>query len=357
MKRILFLSMITVFASHAMDIEVQSYNTYEGKEINPQSLLKLMPKMPRDLKKEVKNCLAKYKVFITQLVTTPHPLTHENRKQKTVDNFAIIKEYEDKNLVKRLGKDSMNYVLRFTEYPGFTIPVNRWGSRMAYLFYASGQGSVLDPNFKADEADCSKMEYIPSYQHCSRAAHYLRLKEFIEKNNCKSLRTTPTYLVHIPGQPKVLSDENYVPVQVWVPNLKKLKELPAEEQGQIRRDISPSALKEIHDGAVVYAALWDTAGSLCVDNNPNPHYYMIDLEEPFNHKPQFFYFRGEEGRKKYVEDVVITLERVAKFFLIQDCPEQLERWKALTEENLSFKELCKKYNMYPNFDPEHIRNI
>ena len=355
MKRILLLLLLTTAGVYqAMDMPIYSYNTYQGKEINPKSLLGLIPKMSPELKTDVKNCLAKYKVFITQLVTTPHPLTHENRKKKTIDNFAIIKEYEDKGLVKRLGKDSMNYVLRFTDYPNFTIPINRWGSRMAYLFYASGQGSVLDPHFKADEADCAKMEYIPSYQHCSRAAHYLRLKEFIENNNCNSLRTTPTYLAHIPGQSKELSDENYVPIQVWVSNLKKLKELPEQEQLEIRRNILPTALKEIHDGAVVYAALWDTAGSLCVDDNPNPHYYMIDLEEPFNHKPQFFYFQGEEGEKKYVEDVVITLERVAKFFL--NLPEQLERWKQLTESHVGFKRFCEKYNMYPNFNPEHLKN-
>ena len=334
--------------------EQYSCSTYKGQEITPKSLLRLTPKMSPTLKQEVKDCLTKYNVFIKQLVSTPHPLTHENRKQKTIDNFAIIKEYEDKGLVKRLGKDNMNYVLRFSDYPNFTMPINRWGSRMAYLFYASGQGSVLDPNFKADEADCEKIEHIPSFQGCSRAAHYLRLKEFIKNKNCKSLRTTPTYLVHIPGQPKELSDENYVPIQIWVPNLKKLKELPLDEQREIRRNISPAALKEIHDGAVVYAALWDTAGSLCVDDQQPPHYYMIDLEEPFNHKPQFFYFQGKEGEKKYVEDVVITLERVAKFFL--DIPEQLERWKELTENHLILKRLCLKYDIYPNFDPEHLKN-
>ena len=331
-------------------------NTYKGQVITPKSLLELQPKMPHKLKKEVKECMAKYHVLINQLVTRPHPLTHENRKQKTKDNFAIIQEYEDKGEVKKLGKDSMNYVLRFRDYPGFTMPINRWGSCMAYLFYASGQGSVLDPNFKADEADCSKMEYLPSYQACSRQAHYLRLSELIEKDNCQSLRTTPTYLVHIPGKPKVLSDENYVPVQLWVPGLRKLKELPTEEQHEIRKNISPSALKEIHD-ATIYAALWDVAGSLCVDNSPTPHYYMIDLEEPFNHKPQFFYFRGEEGTEKYVEDVIGGLERVAKFFLIQNCPEQLERWKILTEANASFKALCRWYNKFPNFDPEYLPNM
>jgi hypothetical protein len=338
-----------------MDREQYGHNTYKGKEINPQSLLKLVPKMPADLKKQVVECLSKYKVLITELVTTPHPLTHDNRKQKTIDNFAILKEYEDREEVKRLGKHSMNYVLRFRDYPGFTIPINRWGSRVAYWMYASDQGSVLDPNFKPDETDCSKFEYIPSYQHCSRAAHYLRLSEFIQNSNCQHLRTTPTYLAHIPDKPKILSDENYVSIQLWVPNLKELKELSIEEQREIRKNIPRSALKEIHDGTI-YAALWDIAGNLCVDNSNTSHYYMLDLEETFRHKPQFFHFRNEEGEKKYVEDTVHGLEKVAHRFFIQDCPEQLEKWKSLIDENLSFKQLCRKYDTFPNYDPEYLRN-
>ena len=327
-----------------------THNTYKGQEITPQSLLKLMPKMPADLKAQVKACINKYHSFITQLVTTPHPLTHESRKQKTKDNFAIIKEYEDKGEVKNLS--DFNYVLRFRDFPGFTIPINRWGSRIAYWMYASGQGSVLDPHFNADATDCSKFEYLPAYQHCSRGAHYLRVKEAIEKGNFKSIKTTPTYLVHVPGKPTFLSDENYVPIQVWVENMKTVKELGKEKALQIRANIFPDALKEIHE-TLIYAALWDITSNLSVDGI-SPHYYVVDLEEPFNHKPQFFYFRGEEGERKYVEDVIAALERMAKAFL--DIPEQFERWKQLTEEHMAFKQLCKRHNIYPDFNPEHLRD-
>jgi len=349
MHCIISLSLIVCATVNAMEVERYSHNTYQSKEINPQSLLKLLPKMPDGLKQQVKECMAKYHTLITQLVTTPHPLTHENRKQKTEDNSAIIKEYENKGEVKNLS--DFNYVLRFKDYPGFTMPINRWGSRVAYWMYSSGEGNVLDPNFDRDAADCSKFEYMPSYQHCSRGAHYLRVKEAIEKNNFKSVKTTPTYLEHIPGKPKTLSDENYVPIQVWVDNLKTVKEL-AEKAFEIRSNIPYDALKEIHE-TLIYGALWDITSNLAIDG-VNPYYYILDLEEPFNHKEQYFYFRGEEGTKKYVEDVVKTLERMAKVFL--EIPKQFEIWKQLTEDHAGFKEYCQKYNMYPNFDPEYLRN-
>lgn len=347
MYRVISLSLIVSIAVNAMEQQHYTHNTYQGKEINPRSLLPLMPKMPTELKKQVSACMKKYHDFITQLVTTPHPLTHENRKQKTKDNFAIIKEYEDKGEVKNLS--GFNYVLRFRDYPGFTMPINRWGSRIAYWMYSSGEGNTLDPNFNPDATDCSKFEYLPSYQHCSRGAHYLRVKEAIEKGNFKSVRTTPTYLEHIAGKPTELSDENYVPIQVWVDNLKTVKELP-EKALEIRSNIPYDALKEIHE-TLIYGALWDIKSNLAF---VNPYYYIVDLEEPFNHKQQYFYFRGEEGTKKYVEDVIKTLERMAKMFL--EIPKQFEIWKQLTEDHAGFKEYCQKYAMYPNFDPEYLRN-
>lgn len=349
MKHIVSLLLIISSMLNAMEAERYTHNTYQGKEINPQSLLTLLPKMPTGLKKQVKECMAKYHTFITQLVTTPHPLTHENRKQKTKDNFAIIKQYEDSGDVKNLS--DFNYILRFRDYPNFTIPINRWGSRISYWLHSSGQGNVLDPNFNPDMADCSKFEYMPSYQHCSRGAHYLRVKEAIKKNKFKYLKTTDTYLQHIKGKPKVLSDENYIPIQIWVDNFKTVKEMP-EKATEIRSNIPYDALKEIHE-ALIYAALWDITSNLGIDG-VNPYYYTLDLEEPFNHKQQYFYFRGEEGAKKYTEDVVKTLERMAKAFL--DIPHQLERWKQLTEDHQGFKKYCDKYNLYPNFDPEYLRN-
>jgi len=341
-------SLVFTFSMYGMEEERYSHNTYKNIEINPISLLKISPEMPIALKKRVHECVNKYQDLITKLVTTPHPLTHENRKQKTRDNFAIIKEYEDRGEVKNLS--DFNYVLRFRDYPEFTIPINRWGSRVAYWIHASGEGDPLNPNFNADSVNCATFEYLPSYQHCSRVAHYLRLKEIIEKDNFQYFKSTPTYFAHIPQKPQELSDENYVVIQKWIDDLKTLKEMAKEQAYEVKKNIPIDALNEIHK-ATIYAALWDIHSNLAIDGK-NPYYYMIDLEEPMNHKPQFFYFRGDEGKEKYVKDTIAALERVAKIFL--ELPEQFERWQELTKNHKGFKYYCDQYNIYPNFDPEYL---
>lgn len=348
MKYIIICLFIVGISLKSMEVNRYSHNTYQGKEISPQSLVQLMPKMPEQLQQQVNDCMKKYHSFIVQLTSTPHPLTHESRKQKTKDNFAAIEEYKNKNEVKNYS--DFNYVLRFKDYPGFSIPINRWGSRVAYLMYSSGAGNVLDSNFNPDTADCSKFEHMPSYQHCSRGAHYLRVKEANDKQKFNFLKVIPTYLQHIFGRPTELSDENYVAIQEWVENLAALKELSQEKAQEIRKNIPYDALKEIHE-AIIYGGLWDQATNLAVDGS-SPYYYMFDLEEPFNHKQEYFYFRGQEGTKKYVEDVIAGLERMAKTFL--NLPEQFERWKQLTENHIGFKEYCQKYNTYPNFDQTYL---
>jgi hypothetical protein len=342
----LLCSLMAAPLAYGMDDNSRfTHNTYNGVVITPESLVSLAPQMPKDFEQSTDQWMDQHHEFVSELVTTPHPLTHEVRKKKTETNAALIKEYESKNIVRNLS--GFNYVLKFPAY-NFTVPINRWGSRVAYWVYATDQGSVLDPHFKPD-FDCSRFEYIPSYQHCSRVAHYLRLIEIMKRKNFQYLKTTPTYLKHIPDKPDTLSDEHYVVVQEWVENLKELKQLPANEQLAIRKNISPPALQEMYE-AIVYAALWDMRGNLAL-NADDGTYYMLDLEEPFNHKPQMFFFQGQEGRKKYVLDVIDGLERMA--CKLQE-PEQMNRWRRFVEDDLQLQVLFKEYAIAPNFDPEYL---
>ena len=80
---------------------------------------------------------------------------------------------------------------------------------------------------------------------------------------------------------------------------------------------------------------------------------MVDLEEPFNHKPQFFFFQGTEGQKKYTEDVIDGLERMAKHLLPFE--QQFDRWQKLTKEDAVFNALCAQHGVQYNFSPEHLK--
>lgn len=349
MKKVLsVVLLLSCIGMQAMDDDTQcSHNTYRGVPITPETLLDMAPSMPDDLARKSFQCLEKYRELVTQLVTTPHPLTHDSRRKKTTDNLAIIDRYEKQGEVK--NHSDFNYVLQFTEYPEFSIPINRWGSRVAYLVYATDQGSVLDPDFQPD-FDCSKFDKMFSFQHCSRVAHYLRLKEVSEKKAFEYVTSTPTYLQHIPGKSSELSDENYCTVQEWVPGLKELKQLPEREQMSIRAGITGDALQEMYT-AIVYAALWDLSSNLAI-NGSDSNYYMVDLEETIFHKPQFFFFQGEEGEMRYVIDVVHGLEKMAQ--TLQSEPEQFNVWKRLTDEDRIFKALCEKHNFFPNYEQEYL---
>ena len=240
-------------------------------------------------------------------------------------------------------------MLQFSDYPEFSVPIGRWGSRVAHLVYASGQGSVLDPHF-SHNFDCSKIN-MTSYQHCSRLAYYLRLKETSEKKGFQYFKTAQTYLKHVPGKPKELSDENYVVTQEWIKGLTEIRNLPKQEQEVIIKNISSKALQEIYD-AIRGAALWDMANNLAITGE-DYNYYMVDLEQPFNHKPQFFYFQTEEGKKKYVQDTIDGLERMAK--KIQFEPNQLNTWKQITERDFELQELCTYYTVpLPNYEKSHL---
>jgi hypothetical protein len=353
MKHIGMIVMVaSSLALYAMDDQMNfSHNTYQGRVITPDSLLELAPKMSDNLEKQTNGCMEKYHGLINSLVSTPHPLTREKIGEKKQKDIDLIKESNQRGDLKNLG--AFNYVLRFSDedYRGFTVPINKWGSRVAYWVYASDQGSVLDPKFSRN-FDCSKIENLPSYQHCSRVAHYLRLKELVERQNFQFFKPTPTYLKHVSGKSKELSDENYVVVQKWEPDFKEVSSLPKEEQQLVRENIRPEALQEMH-AAIVYAALWNFSGHWAVNSNQS-EYYMPNLEEPFNHKPQFFFFQGEEGTRKYVMDVRDGLERMAK--QLQEAPEKFNLWKRLTEDDSSFKKLCEQQNIFPNYDPEHLNH-
>jgi hypothetical protein len=348
-KHMRYALLIFMLFNHCFTFSMENtHNTYKGVPITPQSLLELAPQTPEDLLEQVGQCMEKHHNFISSLVTTPHPLTHRALKKKTTDNFALIAQYEEKNIAK--NHSLFNYVLRFNEHPTFSMPINRWGSRVAYWIYASDQGNVLNGNLN-DNFDCSLIEYIPSYQHCSRLAHYLRVKEVAEKKNFQVLRPTPTYITHIPGKANELSDENYVVVQEWINDFQEIKNLPERQRITIKGNMSFDIIKELYE-ATVYAALWDIASNLGVDKH-SCYLHIADLEEPFNHKPQFFYFQGEEGKKKYVEDVIAGLERMARFFL--EDQEQFNIWKKLSEEDIDFNSLCNHYDIHINYDPEYLR--
>lgn len=298
------------------------HNTYEGVVITPQNIIDLAPSMNKTLKEVVQSWVSKNKNFLKQLVQTPTPLTHETRKQKTITNTQLIKEHEG---IKNLSES--NYVLKPTDDDSFLCKGNRWGMRVAHLMYLLGQ-NCLSEDFDPYKIDCSKMEGIKTYQHISIVAYYLRLLELSKKEKFKYLNFAPTYLVHIPGQPEECCDENYVAIQEYIPTFVEFRELEKSNKElyiKTLNNLPKGLLKELHM-SIKYAALWDIAPNLGITESGK--YYLVDYELPFNHNPKTFFFQGEEGYKKYLDDVNGGLEGMTKV-LEEHASNQAEIWKKI----------------------------
>jgi len=321
---------------------INECSTYKGVPITPKTLLKIAPEMSSSLKKVVMPWIKQNKDFLRGLVSSPNPYTRAAAKARTQQNTDLIKNHKH---IDNLSP--FNYILKPKE-EDFIVRVNRWGSRMAYLAYATGQGSVLDPQFDGSKLVYEKFAGVHTYQHVSHLAHYLRLSEIIKKKSFQYLKTSPTHLVHIPGQPEECCDENYVAVQEFVPGFvefRTLEKQSPEKYKKVVQNLPKKLMQEMYEAAK-YAALWDISPNIGLASDGN--YYIFDLEEPFNHKPNFFYFQGKEGYKKYLEDVRDGLERVADRFKKTD-GEKFKFWKYITQEDKMFLKECEKQNIVLNY--------
>ena len=90
--------LLLLFASafcYTMEPKEFAYSCYYGTPITPETLLTLAPEMPSTLKEQTDEWIENNKKFIKALISTPSPLTHESRKQKTINNLKLIKQYEE----------------------------------------------------------------------------------------------------------------------------------------------------------------------------------------------------------------------------------------------------------------------
>jgi hypothetical protein len=135
-----------------------------------------------------------------------------------------------------------------------------------------------------------------TYQTISRAAHFLRLKEWVE--NHKTKITTPyNYLVHIPGQPKEVNDANYVVVEDWVESIGTPDDHP-----KVFLDTADDNAE-----AIAYTGLWNIASRQFLIT-PDLKIAYIDLEQPNNSNPIEFFHKNKE---KYQGNVHCGLGELA----------------------------------------------
>jgi hypothetical protein len=360
--------------------------TFQGHSITPETLVKLAAQaspLPEDLKKKIERLVETHQDLFTALTAIPKvdPLARIDDKKEVSDlqRAAIKEQFANAMLIlNRLKKEkkveslgAVHAVLRFKDIPDFIFHINRIGSRNAYQIFASDQGNVLDKDFhekKFPHIDWSKAARVRPLQDASKMAHYLRFLEIAKLRSFKYFNLPQTFLYHIPGRPEELSDENYLVVQRWIPDIIKFKTGDKDETSnqfknkqeleKARRAIPDKALTEMHT-AIVYAALWNHLNKNLA-KDPSGAYHFINMQGTIFHTPDFFFYQGKMGEKRFLEDVIGGLERMV-YGRTQDQPatesedeglkdeHQIELWKKLTRNNAELMSLFKKYNIMPRY--------
>ncbi len=329
LKRFLLL----IFIAHPMALlpmeqVVQDHNTYNGQTITAENLRQLAPTMPEALNEKVTDWAEKNKIILATLAATP-----QISNALTLQLYCqFYQAFLQVNNLTSLGK--LNHI--FNPDESYVVRISHLTNKIRTLYkLVTGNDPYYDsekkePRYFAQAPfDTITTANVPTFQHVSQVAHYLRLTEVIETKHLQHIKTPATYLLHIPGQPEECADSNYVVVQTKLESdIQELRTLPGKEQIEIIENFSPQVLKEIH-AATEYAALWDIANNLLVNTkNPNELWYT-NLEQPDNSGP--FFYAGPEGHSKYKHDVSVGLEEMGN--KIEGlASEQYERWQALSRE-------------------------
>jgi len=234
------------------------------------------------------NAVVKYnKDIITQFAALPLPLS------KYTEEGAIRGEL----LAKLQGSRSKSFNYIFNIVEGYRLYVTGLGNRINTLM--SGQelvsGTWCDPyaddrqdKMQKDPSFLDNFARIPTYQMPSIFANYLLLKKYINQHSLKYVLVPDTYLVHIPGTPKEVRDDNYCVVQQVIQD--KLLNLKTDPQAWSK--ISDQALKDLFMASKV--GLWNIKDNLMINNEGQ--FVLLELEQPNNSDPRTFF------NKKMVED-------------------------------------------------------
>ncbi len=312
MKKIYLILLYTCLAHGAAH---HIPNTYQGKQITPATIYDLTQQaspMPAQARQKLDNWLQKdaTKTLLAQLL----------RFKFADGNQFRAKGQQDKQLIASNGltnESAWNYVFGV---PGMNYhikiagPINRIQSALMERGIWPGQPV---PNNIAQEILAGS---IPTYQTASRAAYFLILKEFLDKNKLQRVDVLPTHLVYYPGVPEDVSDNYAV---ILESDLSKDAQKITREN---RSDISDDMLTQLVQ-AVIATGLWNIEGNIFLDKKTDK-LYIMDLEQPNNSAPKDFFHKDAS---RYYGNINAGLEGVLNIFAGDDAKLQLIR--GLVESN------------------------
>lgn len=258
-------------------------NTYMDYEISPETIMQLIEPLPEDAA-PVLDWIHEHTEDLRYLAAAPCPLSR-----------WADKKYYGKKCLKRLGienRGSNNFV--------FKIPNTCWWIKISgplrrlinIYVYNTGKNPFSSSEYElhnefSNSALLNSFRIVPTYQTISRFANSLRCKDVIRRKTLSQIYFPDIYLVHIPGNPTDISDDNYIIVEKEVADIENIC-----ESDRAHAALTKQTLKELYY-IITEAGIFDFNGeNLRIDDQNN--LVFIDLEQAIVENPSDFYNKNKE---------------------------------------------------------------
>lgn len=262
---------------HCMQQSVVQPYIYNGQKITPETILPLVPQIPEDIKSAAVDWLNKEYDLISRLTQFSYSgcaRSFSTANLQHSNNCLILR----KNNMSLQG----NYVFILPCAPEYIAKISGLTNRAANLI-------AHKVNKNNGSRDFNVLDEGPTFQTISSVASLLRIQEVIKQHALTKIKTASTYLLHIPWQPRELSDDNYIILQERVDGVALLNEKRTS-------GVSDQAVKELFC-VIKNAGLWNLH-DLLVDACGT--IFVVDLAQPVDSDPSHFFHKNSDAYQRNV---------------------------------------------------------
>lgn len=218
------------------------------------------------------------------LAATPEPLS-----------YWADKKYTSKKLLKSLGienRGSNNFVFK-VEGTDWWIKISGPLRRLINIYiYNTGNNPFARSEYAlhnefSNREFLDSFEVVPTFQTISRFANYLLCNDVVDRNQITKVYFPDIYLVHIPGTPTQICDDNYLIVEKEVPNIANICDHPRSSLG-----LDKKGIKQLYT-VITQGGIFDFNGeNLRIDDENN--LVFIDLEQAIVENPIDFFNKNKD---------------------------------------------------------------
>lgn len=297
-------------------------NISKGTLITPESIPLFIEPLPADAA-HVIEWIQEHASTLKFLAATPKPLSSWEDK-KARGNKCL-----KKNRLKNLG--SNNYVFKIPN-SDWIVKISGPLRRLVNLYvYSTGSDPYVPAEYKRHKAFSNKhllntLAIVPTYVTISRFANALLCKEVSDAKKITRVHFPEIYLVHIPGCPTEISDDNYIIVEKEKGSIENICAHTREQKA-----LTKKVIRELYT-IITQCGMFDFNGeNVQIDAKNNV--VFIDLEQGmvenpahfFNKDKEMFDYRVYEGLTSFAET------HLAQF------PEKYSYFRSLIQKDRSLR--------------------